>query len=176
MKYLKTKSVELISEWNTKECLKIVVSFLNTNNGVIYVGINNNGYVCGINNLKNTLRNIKDSLNNKILPSTESLCKVTTESVDNKHIIVINIKKGNKLYYIKKYGRSSLGCFYRDNTFCLTMSENEIEKRFAASIDRIQLKDISTIHSDLSFKAMKLLLLSNKKPINENDFLIHIIY
>lgn len=171
MIFFESESVELKREWNKDKCLKEIVAFLNTRDGVIYIGVNDDGTIYGVKELEKTFVQIKDSINDMIAPLTEMLYELTSLFIDNKHIVVINIKKGNKLFYIKKYGKSSAGCFYRNGTSCVSMTENEIDRRLQLNITRISLKDIPTIHSDLSFKTMKILLNENGYSVNENKFL-----
>lgn len=171
MEYFENETTELKREWNKDKCLREIVAFLNTRDGAIYIGVNDDGTIYGVNNLEKTLSEIKDCIADMILPSTESLYELSSKFINGKHIIVINIKKGNKLYYIKKYGRSSQGCFYRDGVICSSMSESEIEKRFQASIPKVELKDIPTNHNHLSFKTLKYFLTSNGYSINEKNFL-----
>lgn len=129
MEFHETESIELKRTLN-KDFAKEVVAFLNTRNGTIYVGVDDNGNVVGISNVDKTMREIKDIIRDQILPSTEGLCEIGSLLEDDKTIIVVKVTKGSKLYYIKKEGRSATGCFYRDGTSSTPMSEEEIERRF----------------------------------------------
>lgn len=127
MKYLETEAVELKRNLNdTFE--KEVVAFLNSHNGYIYLGVEDNGEICGINKLDETLKKISDVISTSILPNPQELIKVKAILEKDKFIIEVSIKKGNSLYYISKYGRSSKGCYTRVGTTCRSMSEEQIEK------------------------------------------------
>ena len=81
-----------------------VIAFLNyKEGGIIYVGINKNGQVVGIDNIDLTQLQIKDRIKNNIQPSTLGLFDVTVETIDNKEVIKIIISSGTeKPYYLRK--------------------------------------------------------------------------
>lgn len=68
MEYFKNKTTELKREWNKDKCLREIVAFLNTRDGVVYIGVNDDGTIYGVNNLEKTLSEIKDCIADMILP------------------------------------------------------------------------------------------------------------
>ena len=69
-----------------------VIAFLNyKEGGIIYVGIDKNGQVVGVENNDLTQLQIKDRIKNNIQPSTLGLFDVTVETIDNKEIIRVII-------------------------------------------------------------------------------------
>lgn len=172
MKFQETEYIELKRTLN-KDFAKEVVAFLNTRNGIIYVGVDDKGNVIGVENVDKTMREIREIIRDQILPSTEGLCEIGSLLEDDKTIIIIKINKGSKLYYIKKEGRSATGCFYRDGTSSASMSEEEIDRRFIASLNykRTLLSEISVNRNDLKFDTLRDKLRSNGIHINEDTFL-----
>lgn len=57
------------------------------------------------------MKKVADIITTQILPNPQEQITLGTKYVDGKHIIKIQVNKGNELYYIKKYGRSSQGCY-----------------------------------------------------------------
>ena len=150
MKFQETESIELKRTLN-KDFAKEVVAFLNTRNGTIYIGVDDTGNVIGVDNIDKTMREIRDIIRDQILPSTEGLCEIGSLLEDDKTIITIKVKKGSKLYYIKKEGRSATGCFYRDGTSSTPMSEEKIEERWKLSFTNEDLlRDTQATYSPLS--------------------------
>lgn len=72
MKFSEVHNVELKSVLNDS-VEKEIVAFLNTNNGTIYIGVDNNGNVIGIdsNKLDETMKKISDIITDKILPNPQ---------------------------------------------------------------------------------------------------------
>lgn len=171
MEFSNNEFVELKRGWIKENCLKDVVSFLNTHDGTIYIGIDKDGSVLGVKNLEKTLNEIRLNIKELISPSAEMLCELSSKFVKDKFVIVINIKKGNSLYYIRKYGKSPSGCFYRKEASCKSMSDSEIEKGIVLISPHLLLSEIPTNYSDLSFNTLKLMINSNGHLIDETNFL-----
>ena len=123
MEFSETHDVELKGVLNEK-VEKEIVAFLNTNNGTIYVGVENNGKVIGIptNKLDESMKKISDIITDKILPNPQEFVTTSAFMEDGKWIIKIDVLKGNALYYIKKYGRSASGCYMRIGTTAKSMT------------------------------------------------------
>ena len=172
MKLYESETIEL-KKTLTKDFAKEVVAFLNTRDGVIYIGIDDKGDVIGVSNVDKTMREIRDIIRDQILPSTESLCEIGSFFEEGKTIINVKVTKGTKLFYIKKEGRSATGCFYRDGTSSVPMSEQEIDRRFIASLNykRIFLSEIPINKSNLKFDTLRDKLRSNDIHINDDNFL-----
>ena len=128
----------------------------------------------GVSNVDKTMREIRDIIRDQILPSTEGLCEIVSLLEDDRTIITVKVTKGTKLYYVKKEGRSATGCFfYRDGTSSTPMSEEEIERRFVASLNykRTLLSEIPINRTDLKFETLRDKLRSNDVHINDDTFL-----
>lgn len=133
MKYEETDVIELKRNLNdTFE--KEIVAFLNTNGGTIYIGVNDDGSIYGVDNLDKTMKNIADIITDKILPNAQHLITPIAKLEEGKMIIEISVKKGDSLYYIKRYGRSASGCFIRIGTTVRGMSEDQIDKALIKSL------------------------------------------
>ncbi len=59
MKFQESESIEL-KRTLAKDFVKEVVAFLNTRNGIIYIGVDDNGNVVGVSNIDKTMREIRD--------------------------------------------------------------------------------------------------------------------
>ena len=67
MIFAETEKTELKQKFN--DILpKEIVAFLNTDGGSIYIGVNDDGTVCGVQNLDESLKRVADILENQILP------------------------------------------------------------------------------------------------------------
>ena len=156
MKFQETEAIELKRTLN-KDFAKEVVAFLNTRNGTIYIGVDDKGNISGITNVDKTMREIRDIIRDQILPSTEGLCEISSALEDDKIIIVVKVIKGSKLYYIKKEGRSATGCFYRDGTSSVPMSEEEIERRFIMTYSKhLNMVETPSSQKEFSFNQLKI--------------------
>ena len=135
---------------------------LNTNGGTIYIGIEDNGTVIGVQETDNVLRRISDCITDQIEPSSQG--EVTTEIIYEARlpVVKVNVKKGIKpLYCIKKYGFSSKGCLMRIGTACKEISSEEIQYRYKQQFtNEDYMLQVQAKFTPLSFDMMKILLIS----------------
>jgi ATP-dependent DNA helicase RecG len=169
--YIESETVELKAKY-TDTFARELVSFLNAEGGIIYIGIQNDGTVIGVDNIDNTIKNISDCITDQIEPSPRG--EVISEIIheENRSIIAVNVKKGIKpLYCIKKYGFSSKGCLVRIGTTCKEMLPEEIQFRYKSQfINEDYMLLAPSKYAPLSFNMMKILLTSRGFHINENSF------
>ena len=161
MLFQETEKTELKKVLNDS-LQKELVAFLNSFDWTIYIGVDDDGIVVGVDNLDDTQKRIADIVTTQILPNPQSFIELGTKYVDGKNVIEIKVKKGNALYYIKKYGRSAAGCFIRIGTTCRSMTEEEIERRYieSLSIPEKAIKDIPVLRDDLTFAKLKQYLIN----------------
>ena len=146
-----------------------VIAFLNyKEGGVIYVGINKNGQVAGVENTDLTQLQIKDRIKNNIQPSTLGLFDVTVETIENKEVIKVIISSGTeKPYYLRKKGRTPEGCYIRIGSSKERMTERMIEEMFSKRIKN-SLKEIEAPRQDLTFRQLKIHYEGNGMTLNDN--------
>ncbi len=171
MKYQETESVELKRILNDS-FEKEVVAFLNTHDGIIYIGIDDNGNIVGVDQVDKVMKNIADIITDKILPNAQELIYPVAKYVDGKMIIEVSVKKGTALYYIKKYGRSASGCFVRIGTSSRGMTDEQIEKCMLKAINfhKSKLVEIESRRQDLTFEQFKYLLSFRGVHVNDSAF------
>ena len=164
----KTELKKILNDSLPKE----LVAFLNSFDGVIYIGVDDDGAVIGVDHLDDTQKRIADMITTQILPNPQSFIELGTKYVDGKNVIEIKVKKGNALYYIKKYGRSAAGCFVRIGTTCRSMTEEEIERRYISqlSIPKMTMKQEESPRQDLTFNQFKAILTFKGLHFNEGTF------
>ena len=170
MIFVETEKTELKQKFNDV-LPKEIVAFLNADGGTIYIGVNDDGTVCGVQKLDESLKKIADILENQILPAPRSFTELSTKFIDGKHVIEIKVQKGDGLYYIKKYGRSSQGCFIRVGSTSRPMTEEQIIAVHNKYLDsKVKITEIASRIENPSFQYLKLLLTEKGFTVNETTF------
>lgn len=146
-----------------------VISFLNTNGGNIYIGVNDKGDIIGINgNIDLLQRTIKDRIKDNIMPSTLDLYDVVVLEKDNKKYIKVIIARGNERpYYLKGMGMTPDSCFIRVGSSIQSMSNEMINNEFSKRT-RNSLKNIISPKQDLTFSQLKIYYEEKGFSINNN--------
>jgi len=147
---------------------KEVVGFLNyAEGGEIYIGIEDNGFVFGVENPDDLQKRIVDKIKNNIYPSTMGLFDVMTIKMEDKDIIKIAISSGpEKPYYLRKYGLSPNGCLIRLGTTVQQMTMEMIDSLYSKRI-RNSLGKLLSPRQDLTFKQLKIYYEENGYDLNE---------
>ena len=148
---------------------KEVISFLNTDGGNIFIGIDDKGNVSkNIGNIDLLQRKIKDRIKDNIAPSTLGLFDVIVNEIDsNKYIQVIIAKGMEKPYYIKGMGMTPDSCFIRIGSSIQSMNMETIINLFSKRV-RNNLKNIKSPKQDLEFKLLKIYYQENGFEVNDN--------
>lgn len=146
-----------------------VIAFLNyKEGGIIYIGINKNGQVVGIENTDLIQLQIKDRIKNNIQPSTLGLFDVTVETIDSKDVIKVIISSGTeKPYYLRKKGRTPEGCYIRVGSSKERMTERMINDIYAKRIKN-SLKEIDSPRQELTFNQLKIYYEEHGLKLNDN--------
>ena len=146
-----------------------VISFLNTNGGNIYIGVNDKGDIIGINgNIDLLQRTIKDRIKDNIMPSTLGLYDVIVLEKDNKKYIRVIIAKGSERpYYLKGMGMTPDSCFIRVGSSIQSMPNEMINNEFSKR-NRNSLKNIVSPKQDLTFSQLKIYYEEKGFSINNN--------
>lgn len=152
---VETNNVEFKRELNDK-FEKEVVALLNTNGGHIYIGVNDDASIYGVDNVDEIQLEIKDRIKNKIAPSSIGYFEIIVETRDSKQFIHVIIAAGNeKPYYIKKYGMCPQGAYIRVGSSCVQLTEKQIFD-FYSKRTRTSLINIISPIQDLSFAQLKI--------------------
>ena len=168
MKYFETEKIELKRTLNDS-FEKEVVAFLNTHDGTIYIGIDDHGNIVGVEQVDKIMKKIADIISDSILPNAQEFIHYSAIYEEGKIIIKVDVKKGNSLYYIKKYGRSSAGCFIRIGTTSRGMSEEQIEKGFIRNVKKSdELIELESKYVPITFNQLRIYYDSNGYHLNED--------
>ena len=151
-----------------------VVAFLNTTHGgSIYIGIADDGTAVGVDGLDSKQKEIKDRLKNNISPSTVGLFEIATPVIDVKQCIQVIVSGGNQQpYYIKKFGMSTEGCFFRVGSTTEKMTDGMIMELFQKR-SKETLTSRRSPRQDLSFNYLRQHYVEKGYEVGDN-FLIQL--
>ena len=101
-----------------------MLAFLNTDGGTLYIGIENDGTVYGVDgDIDVIMQGIVSSFRDSVTPDPSGYFKVEPEMRDSKHIIVVTVERGSAIpYCYAKYGLVTQGVYVRvaNNTVMAT--------------------------------------------------------
>jgi len=143
-------NIEFKREFTT-ELKKEVVAFANTNEGTIYIGIDDFGNVIGIENADEILNQVVLSIRNSIKPDITMYCNVKIEKIENKDVIVIKVQRGTlRPYYIADKGLKPSGVYVRQGSSSVPASEESI-RQMIKETDGDSYEKLRSLNQNLTF-------------------------
>ena len=128
---------------------KEVIAFANTDGGVIYIGIDDNGNLIGIDNVDETYTRLTNGIRDAIAPDVTMFVRYVLQ--DNK-VIRIEVGEGSyKPYYLKSKGMKSNGVYVRQGASSVQASPDQIRKMIKDS-DGDVFEEMRTVVQELSFE------------------------
>lgn len=125
-----------------------VIAFANSNGGVIYIGIDNQGNLTGIDNVDETYTRITNGIRDAIAPDVTMFVRYTLQ--DNK-IIQIEVGEGSyKPYYLKSKGMKPTGVYIRQGASSVQASPDQIRRMIKES-DGDNYEDSRCLKQNLTF-------------------------
>jgi ATP-dependent DNA helicase RecG len=89
-------TVEFKREY-TEEIKKTIVAFANTAGGILYIGINDDGTVVGVNDPDNTLLRTSNAVRSSIKPDVTLFVDYKIEKIGEFAVIVVTVQRGKLL-------------------------------------------------------------------------------
>ena len=127
---------------------KEVIAFANTDGGTIYIGIDDNGNLTGIDDVDGTYTRLTNGIRDAIQPDVTMFVRYVLQ--ENK-VIRIEVGEGSyKPYYLKSKGLKSTGVYVRQGASSVQASPDQIRKMIKDS-DGGVFEEMRTITQELSF-------------------------
>lgn len=109
-----TENIEFKSGF-TEEIYKEVIAFANTDGGILYIGIDNDGNAVGLNNVDDEYTRITNGIRDAILPDVTMFVKYTIQ--DNKVVRITIIEGTNQTLLSALEGTEAKRCLCKTRNF-----------------------------------------------------------
>ncbi len=144
-----TESIEFKSRF-TEEIYKEVIAFANTDGGTVYVGIDDNGNVVGIDNIDEEHTRISNGIRDAIMPDVTMFVRFKVQ--ENK-VLKITVNEGtNKPYYLRSKGLKPSGVYVRQGASSAPAS-HELIRQLIKQNDGDTFEDSRSLEQALTFEA-----------------------
>ncbi len=154
----------------TKDIKKEVVAFANSNDGTIYIGIDDNGKIIGLKNAEKDLEALSGMIREGICSDLTLYTKIYIENIENKDIIIVKVSEApNKPYYLAEKGLKSSGVYLRHGNVSVQASEEVIKKMLLESNSN-SFENNNSINQNLHFGYLKEVFEKHNIEINDNKF------
>lgn len=157
-----TESIEFKRELN-ESIKKELIAFANTYGGEIYIGIDDDGTIVGLDNAKQDLEAVSNIIRDSIRPDLSLLTAVGIVEIEGKEVIKIEVIKGTKRpYHLVAKGLKPSGVFIRHGITSAPATEDSIRQMIIES-DGVIFEKTRCINQELTFDYAKKIF--NEKQI-----------
>lgn len=144
MNLYESESVEL-KEIYTSDLKKEIVAFANTSGGAIFIGVQDNGTIIGLEHADFVMQQIANSIRDSIKPDVSMFTNIELLLKEDKPYIKISVEQGTKKpYYLSDKGLKPSGVYVRRGTTSAPASEDAIRMM-------IKMTDGDTFEANRSF-------------------------
>ncbi|MBE6932917.1 MAG: winged helix-turn-helix transcriptional regulator [Ruminococcaceae bacterium] len=166
MIFAENEFIELKSEVVGDIC-KEVIAFANTKGGTLYIGIQNDGQIVGVENADRVTLQINNMVRDSIKPDVTMFLRYETQQIDGKQIIAVTIQKGtDRPYYLGSKGLRPSGVYVRNGTSTDPATDTAIRKMIKET-DGDCFEDMRALEQNLSFKNTAAQFSKSNVPFDE---------
>jgi len=143
-----TENIEFKAQF-TEVIYKEVIAFANTDGGVVFVGIDNNGNAVGLADVDQEYTRITNGIRDAIVPDVTMFVRF---SIQDNRVVRIAVSEGsNKPYYLKGKGLKPNGVYVRQGTSSVPASPAQIRQIKESDGDAFE--EMRSMEQNLSFEA-----------------------
>ncbi len=138
----------------TPEIKKEIVAFANTTGGTIYVGVQDNGDIIGVDNADKVVQQLSNTVRDGIRPDVSMFTSIEVVEENRKHLIKVTVYQGTKKpYYLSDKGLKPAGVYVRSGTTSAPASEDAI-RMMIKTTDGDSFESNRSLYQDLTFTAL----------------------
>lgn len=161
MRLYESETIEL-KEFYTPDLKKEIMAFANTNGGTIYVGVQDNGEIVGLDNADFVMQQISNSLRDSIRPDVTMFTNIELLQEDNMYFVKLTVSQGTKKpYYLSDKGLKPTGVYVRSGTTSAPASEDAIRMMIKMT-DGDSFENNRSLIQELTFASL------NKEMVRRN--------
>ena len=134
---------------------KEVIAFANCEGGKLYIGVQDDGTVSGVDNPDETSLQISNMVRDAIKPDLTMFLHYETVTVDGKKIVTVDIQQGTERpYYIAKKGLRPEGVYVRQG-YSSVPATNTAIRRMIKETDGDHFEEMRSLEQNLTFESAK---------------------
>lgn len=154
MLFRESETVEL-KEIVTDDIKKEIIAFANCNGGKLYVGVQDDGTIIGVEDADSISLQISNMIRDTIKPDITMFVHYETIEEEGQEIIAIDVQRGtDRPYYLAKKGMRPEGVFVRQGYSSVPATDTAI-RHMIKETDGDRFEAIRSLNQDLTFEAAK---------------------
>ena len=151
MTFIESEVIELKSEVVSDIC-KEIIAFANSKGGTLYIGVEDDGNVIGVDNVDKVTLQLSNMVRDSIKPDVTMFVRYERLSVEGKNVVAVTVQKGtDRPYYLNSKGLKPTGVFVRNGTSTDPATDTAI-RRMIKETDGDSFEEMRSLEQNLTFK------------------------
>ncbi len=152
MRFQESETVEL-KEIVVDDIKKEIVAFANCNGGKLYIGVQDDGTVVGVDHPDQAALQVSNMVRDAIKPDLTMFVHYDTLEVNGKKIVALDVQRGTECpYYIAKKGLRPEGVYVRQGYSSVPATDAAI-RRMIKETDGDRFEAMRSLNQELTFEA-----------------------
>lgn len=111
--FVENKTTEFKREY-VEDVKNTIVAFANCDGGTLYIGVNDDGTVCGVDDIDATMLRITNTIRDAVRPDITMFVECRNDVMDEKSVVCVTVRRGTaRPYYLYKKGIRPEGVYVR---------------------------------------------------------------
>lgn len=148
---------------------KEIIAFANCSGGKLYVGVQDDGTVVGVDDPDGVALQISNMVRDSIKPDLTMFLHYKTLNVEGKKLVSIEIQQGTERpYYLSKKGLRPEGVYVRQG-FSSVPATNTVIRQLIKQTDGDHFEDMRSLEQKLTFDEAKIEFSKRNLPLGESQ-------
>lgn len=166
MNYKESETTELKSIV-TDDIKKELIAFANSDGGMLYIGVNDDGSICGIDDPDHIVQQISNMIRDTIKPDLSLFTHYEPIHAEGKDILKISVQRGtDRPYYLSGKGLRPAGVYVRQG-FSSAPASDYLIRQMIKETDGDSFEEMRSLNQKLTFQAAGREFEQRKIPIGE---------
>ena len=153
----------------TDDIKKTIIAFANTAGGTLYIGINDDKSIVGVENPDGTLSQVTNVVRSAIKPDVTMFVDYKTAKKGKAVVIIVNVQRGTACpYYLAGKGIRPEGVYVRQGASSVSATETAI-LNMIKDTDGEKYEEVRSLNQDLTFNETKKFFDTEKLPFGLNQ-------
>lgn len=123
---IENKTTEFKREY-VDDIKNTIIAFANCDGGMLFVGVNDDGSVCGITDIDGTMLRITNAIRDAVQPDITMFVECKNEIMDGKPVVCVSVQRGTaRPYYLHGKGIRPEGVYVRQGASTVPATETAI--------------------------------------------------
>jgi ATP-dependent DNA helicase RecG len=150
VQFIESSTIELKRQV-VDDIRKTVIPFANSEGGTIYIGVEDDGTIVGVEDIADEMLKLSNIIRDAIKPDITMFVSYMQEKENDKNLIKVTVQKGTECpYYLKSKGLRPEGVFVRQGASSVPATESSI-RRMIMETDGNNFEKMRSLNQKLTF-------------------------